>query len=604
MSDSPSSVWQQVRVDKNVQFRVPHQWTFIRRLGAGSYGTVASFCDNHDRKFAVKRVGSAFQDALEAQRTLREVKLLRRLKHVNILGLLDVLPQTHSDVYLITELMDFDLHQLIYKGKQQLSDMQHESIIYQLMRGVLALDTAQVLHRDIKPSNIFLNSQGVLKIGDLGLARGGMGDIGSNMTEYVVTRQYRCPELLLGTGTYTSAVDVWSCGVVIAELLIRQSPFPGRNSMDQISQIFNTLGKPDAEELPQWLDGAHHHAARNFVRKFVADPNKPRLRELFYKTNQTSRHEVISEDAIVLIEAMLQYNPVKRPRAAEALKFGYFKRTFDLRDPDLDGARDMAEICWDFDPNPDENMSKEENKVMCKQIQDEVKKEVAAMEHPYIPCEVLAACGIAKRASIPSVDGQDSARSHIRASIPSVDGQDSARSHIRRVDSTGPRSSARDARASNRSDSARGASARRGISPAAAAARVFHPDSRPPRRPSTSVAQRVGSAGGSRRPSVEVPQGVGRVRSIAARPERSGDVPCVRPGSEYHQADTSALRRSSEDQGRFGLYSGRGESEVGREYIARWVTNTPPDLENLQRQASNPMLADACQQGASAIASA
>ena len=148
------------------------------------------------KKVAIKKIPKAFEDTIDCKRLLREVKILRHFKHDNVLGLVDILPPTGAktdwkDVYIVSELMDTDLHYIIH-SKQSLTDEHFKYFLYQILRGVHALHSAHVLHRDLKPGNLLVNKNCDLKICDFGLARGvdpGAADGSTTqLTEYVVTR--------------------------------------------------------------------------------------------------------------------------------------------------------------------------------------------------------------------------------------------------------------------------------------------------------------------------------------------------------------------------------------------------------------------------------
>ena len=193
-------------------FEVQARYAPIKPIGKGAYGVVCSARNvDTDEKVAIKKIANAFENAVDAKRTLREMKLLRHLKHENVIRIVDVVRPKKSvpdynDVYVMYELMDTDLHQII-RSNQPLSDDHCQYFIYQLLRGLKYVHSANVLHRDLKPSNLLLNANCDLKICDFGLARTGhvMTEF---MTEYVVTRWYRAPELLLSCSEYTSAIDV------------------------------------------------------------------------------------------------------------------------------------------------------------------------------------------------------------------------------------------------------------------------------------------------------------------------------------------------------------------------------------------------------------
>ena len=231
-------------------FTVDKRYSLIRTVGSGAYGVVISA---HDAKkstnVAIKMVPRAFNDEIDAKRILREIKLLKHFHHENIVGILDMMPpvarylEDFHDVYIVADLMETDLHRIIY-SKQKLSIDHVQYFIYQVLRGLKYIHSADVIHRDLKPSNLLVNSNCDLKICDFGLARGihpshGDGRGGTMLlTEYVVTRWYRAPEIMLACHEYSKPIDIWSVGCIFAELILRKPYFPGDDYIDQVSQIF------------------------------------------------------------------------------------------------------------------------------------------------------------------------------------------------------------------------------------------------------------------------------------------------------------------------------------------------------------------------------
>ena len=233
-------------------FVVDKRYTMIRTIGSGAYGVVISASDVHSQdNVAIKMVPKAFSDEIDAKRILREIKLLKHFQHENIVSLLDMMPpnvkaaEDFKDVYLVTNLMETDLHRIIY-SKQKLSVDHAQYFIYQVLRGLKYIHSCRVLHRDLKPSNLLVNSNCDLKICDFGLARGiyndpqepsGMGASNKGtllLTEYVVTRWYRAPEIMLACHEYSYPIDVWSVGCIFAELIQRKPYFPGDDYIDQV----------------------------------------------------------------------------------------------------------------------------------------------------------------------------------------------------------------------------------------------------------------------------------------------------------------------------------------------------------------------------------
>ncbi|KAK3227842.1 hypothetical protein Dsin_007704 [Dipteronia sinensis] len=199
----------------------------MRPVGRGAYGIVCAAVNSETREeVAIKKIGNAFDNRIDAKRTLREIKLLRHLDHENVIAIKDIIrppmKENFNDVYIVYELMDTDLHQII-RSHQDLTDDHCRYFLYQLLRGLKYVHSANVLHRDLKPSNLFMNANCDLKIGDFGLAR--TTSETDFMTEYVVTRWYRAPELLLNCSEYTAAIDIWSVGCILGEVMTRQPLF-------------------------------------------------------------------------------------------------------------------------------------------------------------------------------------------------------------------------------------------------------------------------------------------------------------------------------------------------------------------------------------------
>ena len=236
----------------NHTFTVDTKYSFVRVIGSGAYGVVISANDTQlNSRVAIKMVPKAFQDEIDAKRILREIKLLKHLKHENIVGIVDMMPpmmryvDDFKDVYIVSELMETDLYRIIY-SKQSLSLDHVQYFIYQVLRALKYIHSANVLHRDLKPSNLLVNSNCDLKVCDFGLARGVLdneqmrdGTKKPLLTEYVVTRWYRAPEIMLACHEYDKPVDVWSTGCILAELLARKPFFPGEDYIDQVSSLLS-----------------------------------------------------------------------------------------------------------------------------------------------------------------------------------------------------------------------------------------------------------------------------------------------------------------------------------------------------------------------------
>uniref|UniRef100_A0ACD6ACH9 Uncharacterized protein n=1 Tax=Avena sativa TaxID=4498 RepID=A0ACD6ACH9_AVESA len=209
-------------------FEIDTKYAPIKLMGKGAYGTVCSSINQEtNEKVAIKKISDVFDSRKDAVRTLREVKLLGHLRRENVILLKDVMMpvrrRSFKDVYLVTELMDTDLDQII-NSSQPLSNDHCQYFLFQLLRGLKYVHSAGILHRDLKPGNLLVHTNSDLKICDFGLARTNSTN-GQPMTEYVVTRPYRAPELLLGCENYGASVDVWSVGCIFASYLAASQSF-------------------------------------------------------------------------------------------------------------------------------------------------------------------------------------------------------------------------------------------------------------------------------------------------------------------------------------------------------------------------------------------
>lgn len=313
---------------------IEDKYVIMRRLGEGSYGVVCAAKDKRtQKKVAIKKVKNAVEDVVDAKRLLREIKILKHfIGHENVVALKDLILYPCSiqfeDLYIVTELMDTDLLQVI-RSSQNLSDEHIRYFVYQVLRALKYFHSANVLHRDLKPNNLLVNENCDLKICDFGLAR--MSEIPEKamlMTCYVVTRWYRPPELLLGSKKYTEAIDMWSVGCILAELIGRKALFAGKDYIAMVKLIVNVLGNPTEPEM---------HFCSEKAKKFLRTlPEKPRtnFREMYVGSDAL---------AIDLLDHLLLFNPDARISAAEALKHPYFA---ELHDPDDEPISDEL---FDFD---------------------------------------------------------------------------------------------------------------------------------------------------------------------------------------------------------------------------------------------------------------
>ncbi|KAL4110654.1 hypothetical protein PRIC1_002345 [Phytophthora ramorum] len=234
-------------------FTIPRHYQLIKVCGRGAYGIVIAATNlRTGGNVAIKKVIDCIWHPHQLKQILRECRLIRHMAHENVLSLLDLIPPPSytdfRDVYMTVDLMEMDLHRIIY-SKEVLRDDHIRYFLYQMLSGLHHMHQAGVLHRDLKPSNLLINSDCQLKICDLGLARSKEAeDVG--MTEYVVTRWYRAPELLLGSA-YGDGVDLWAAGCIFAEMLGRKPLFPGETYVHQLQLIMNVLGVPEEHSFKE-----------------------------------------------------------------------------------------------------------------------------------------------------------------------------------------------------------------------------------------------------------------------------------------------------------------------------------------------------------------
>ncbi|KAJ6709113.1 MITOGEN-ACTIVATED PROTEIN KINASE [Salix koriyanagi] len=287
-------------------------------IGKGSYGVVCSAIDTHTgEKVAIKKIHDIFEHISDAARILREIKLLRLLRHPDIVEIKHImLPPSRrdfKDIYVVFELMESDLHQVI-KANDDLTREHYQFFLYQLLRALKYIHTANVYHRDLKPKNILANANCKLKICDFGLARVAFNDTPSTVfwTDYVATRWYRAPELCGSFfSKYTPAIDIWSIGCIFAEVLMGKPLFPGKNVVHQLDLMTDLLGTPSLDTISL----VRNDKARRYLTSMRKKQPIP-LAQKFPNADPL---------ALRLLERLLAFDPKDRPTAEEALADPYFK---------------------------------------------------------------------------------------------------------------------------------------------------------------------------------------------------------------------------------------------------------------------------------------
>uniref|UniRef100_A0A8C9G7V6 Mitogen-activated protein kinase n=1 Tax=Piliocolobus tephrosceles TaxID=591936 RepID=A0A8C9G7V6_9PRIM len=299
---------------EEIDDNVLKKYDIIKKIGKGAYGIVfKANCKKNKKLVAVKKIFGAFQNDTDAQRTFREIYFLFQLHgHDNIIKLKDVMrAKNNMDIYLVFDYMETDLQSAIQANI--LEEIHKKYIIYQLLRALKYIHSGLLLHRDIKPSNILLNSECHIKLGDFGLARSISFEINENeapiLTDYVATRWYRAPEILLGSTNYTEGVDMWSLGCIMAELFLGKPIFRGNSTINQLEKIFEIIGKPNKKDI----DDIESPFAKTIISSFI-NKKKKNFVHIFHKA---------SKDSIDLLEMLLQFNPKKRINADDALRHKY-----------------------------------------------------------------------------------------------------------------------------------------------------------------------------------------------------------------------------------------------------------------------------------------
>lgn len=309
----------------SVKFEVDSRYSPIESIGTGAYGVVCAAKDNRSgQRVAIKKIPKVFDIPAVAKRTYRELKILRHLRHDNIISILDVMqppdPDSFEDVYVVLDLMESDLHHIIH-SVQPLSNEHIKYFLYQILCGLKYIHSANVLHRDLKPSNLLINQDCELKIGDFGMARGLSStpeDHSTFMTEYVATRWYRAPELMLSFSEYTFAIDMWSVGCIFAEMLARRHLFPGKNYLNQLQLILSVVGTPSKE----YIQNVGTERVRTYLEN-LPEREPVELSVLFPDA---------TESALDFLSQMLVLDPKKRLSATEALGHSYLTRYHDPKE--------------------------------------------------------------------------------------------------------------------------------------------------------------------------------------------------------------------------------------------------------------------------------
>ncbi|XP_078268890.1 cyclin-dependent kinase 1 [Rhinoraja longicauda] len=280
----------------------------IEKIGEGTYGVVYKGRHKVTQQIvAMKKIRLESEEEGVPSTAIREISLLKELQHPNVVCLHDILMQD-ARLYLIFEFLSMDLKKYLdsLPSRQMMDQMLVKSYLYQITQGIAFCHSRRVLHRDLKPQNLLIDSKGVIKLADFGLARA-FGVPVRIYTHEVVTLWYRAPEVLLGSPRYSTPVDMWSIGTIFAEMATKRPLFHGDSEIDQLFRIFRTLGTPNNDIWP----GVE--TLSDYKNTFPK-----------WKAGSLSQVKNIDQNGLELLAKMLIYDPTKRISAKEALHHLYF----------------------------------------------------------------------------------------------------------------------------------------------------------------------------------------------------------------------------------------------------------------------------------------
>lgn len=401
---------------------VPQRYKVQEVIGRGAYGLVCSAVNTvNGDKLAIKRVGKLFSDAVDGKRVLREVKALGFLSHRNVMALKDVFfngsPETFSDLYIVTELMETDMRKMLESPRLRMGAGHCQFFTLQLLCALQYVHSAHIIHRDLKPANLLTDSDCSLKLCDFGLSRGYYGPSspngGSNrgsavstakgaaagspasratssgssvnakqttsggtaassgavkpamkeMTQYVVTRPYRPPELLLVCPSYDYAVDLWGVGCIAAEMVTGTALFAGRDYIHQLNLIVELLGMPDiANDLPDFTstEAVHYLQSMPPVKQKTLAEYCPALCNRFRDASFLDSFDddtpaYTTEEALRLFEdflfSLLKYKPAARLSAKAAIAHPWLEAVRGGQ-TEIEGCEAASCYAWEYDDKP------------------------------------------------------------------------------------------------------------------------------------------------------------------------------------------------------------------------------------------------------------
>ncbi|CAM9619945.1 unnamed protein product [Ectocarpus sp. 4 AP-2014] len=302
-----------------------NRYALTKKLGDGTYGSVVKAVNRQTgEEVAVKKMKKLFTSWEECMQ-LREVKSLKKLSHPNIVKLKEVIRE-NDELFFVFEFMEGNLFELMQDRGRSFPEPKIRNIMFQIMQAIAFMHKHGFFHRDIKPENTLIKARekkmgDTVKVADFGLARETRSR--PPYTEYVSTRWYRAPEVLMRSTHYNSPIDTWACGCIMAELFALGALFPGTSEADQVYKICSVLGTPTAETWPEGLKLAAQMQFR--YPPFVPTP----LAQLIPNA---------SYEALALLSDLIQFDPYRRPTASQALQHAFFQANSTLAPAKLAGG--------------------------------------------------------------------------------------------------------------------------------------------------------------------------------------------------------------------------------------------------------------------------
>jgi serine/threonine protein kinase len=287
------------------------KYTKVEKVGEGTYGVVYKCKVKDTNDFvALKKIRLENEDEGIPSTSIREISILKQLRHPNIVYLIDLI-HGEKKLYLVFEYMDHDLKKFLDINNGPLTPELVKSYLFQILIAINFCHSKRILHRDLKPQNLLIDKDGIIKVADFGLARS-FGIPIKTLTHEILTLWYRAPEILLGQKEYSTPVDMWSIGLIFYEMAHRKPLFAGDCEIDQIFKIFQMFGTPNEKTWPGVT------RLPEFKLTFPQFKGKG--------INAYNRN--IDQIGLDLLSKMIQIDPCKRISAKQALQHPYFN---DLR---------------------------------------------------------------------------------------------------------------------------------------------------------------------------------------------------------------------------------------------------------------------------------